>query len=80
MSTPQRHPLTHLLDAARAVMFEGAGLLQVGRDLVFLALTALFFLAFGRGIPVACRVKLISTGRPASGRNARTHSARGSGV
>ena len=40
-------PLTHMLDAARAVMLDGAGLLQIIPDLVFLAATALAFLAFG---------------------------------
>jgi ABC-2 type transport system permease protein len=40
-------PLTHMLDAARAVMLDGAGLLQIIPDLMFLAATALAFLAFG---------------------------------
>jgi ABC-2 type transport system permease protein len=40
-------PLTHLLDAARAVMLDGAGLRQIAPHLVYLAATALAFLAFG---------------------------------
>ncbi|MFZ1903771.1 MAG: ABC transporter permease [Steroidobacteraceae bacterium] len=40
-------PLTHVLDAARAVMLDGAGLRQIAPDLVYLAVTALAFLAFG---------------------------------
>jgi ABC-2 type transport system permease protein len=40
-------PLTHVLDAARAVMLDGAGLAQIAPNLVFLAATALAFLAFG---------------------------------
>jgi ABC-2 type transport system permease protein len=40
-------PLTHILDAARAVMFDGAGLTQIAPHLLYLALTALAFLAFG---------------------------------
>jgi ABC-2 type transport system permease protein len=40
-------PLTHLLDAARAVMLDGAGLAQIAPNLLFLAATALAFLAFG---------------------------------
>lgn len=40
-------PLTHVLDAARAVMLDGAGLAQIAPHLLFLALTALAFLAFG---------------------------------
>jgi ABC-2 type transport system permease protein len=43
----QIFPLTHMLDAARAVMIDGAGIAQVAPDLAFLALTALAFLAFG---------------------------------
>jgi len=43
----QVFPLTHILNAARAVMIDGAGLLQVAPDLAYLALTALVFLAFG---------------------------------
>ena len=40
-------PLTHLLDAARAVMLDGAGLAQIGPHLLYLALMTLVFLAFG---------------------------------
>jgi ABC-2 type transport system permease protein len=40
-------PLTHVLDAARAVMLDGAGLAQIAPHLLFLAATALAFLAFG---------------------------------
>lgn len=40
-------PLTHALDAARAVMLDGVGLAQIGTHLLYLAATALAFLAFG---------------------------------
>jgi ABC-2 type transport system permease protein len=40
-------PLTHVLDAARAIMFDGAGLAQVAPHLIYLAILALAFLAFG---------------------------------
>jgi ABC-type multidrug transport system permease subunit len=40
-------PLTHLLDASRAVMFDGAGLTQIAPDLMYLAMTAVLFLGFG---------------------------------
>jgi ABC-2 type transport system permease protein len=40
-------PLTHVLDGARAVMLDGAGLAQIAPNLAYLALTALIFLAFG---------------------------------
>jgi ABC-2 type transport system permease protein len=40
-------PLTHVLDAARAVMLDGAGLAQIAPNLLFLGFTALAFLAFG---------------------------------
>jgi ABC-2 type transport system permease protein len=40
-------PLTHVLDAARAVMLDGAGLGQIAPHLLFLGATALGFLAFG---------------------------------
>jgi hypothetical protein len=36
-----------VLDAARAVMLDGAGLAQIVPQLLFLAATALAFLAFG---------------------------------
>ena len=40
-------PLTQLIDAARAVMLDGAGLRQIIPSLVYLAVTTLIFLAFG---------------------------------
>jgi len=40
-------PLTHVLDASRAVMLDGAGFAQVASDLAYLAVTTLLFLAFG---------------------------------
>jgi ABC-2 type transport system permease protein len=40
-------PLTHVLDAARAVMLDGAGLAQIAPHLLYLGATALGFLAFG---------------------------------
>ncbi|HEY2274732.1 MAG TPA: ABC transporter permease [Steroidobacteraceae bacterium] len=40
-------PLTQLLDAARAVMLDGAGLAQIAPNLLYLAGTTLVFLAFG---------------------------------
>lgn len=40
-------PLTHLLDAARAVMLDGAGLAQVAPNLLYLAGTTLVFLGVG---------------------------------
>jgi ABC-2 type transport system permease protein len=40
-------PLTHLLDAARAVMLDGAGISQIAPNLLYLAATALVFLTFG---------------------------------
>lgn len=40
-------PLTHVLDASRAVMLDGAGLGQIAPHLVYLAATTLLFLAFG---------------------------------
>jgi ABC-2 type transport system permease protein len=40
-------PLTHALDAARAVMLDGAGISQIAPHLLYLAVTALIFLAFG---------------------------------
>jgi ABC-type multidrug transport system permease subunit len=43
----QIFPLTHLLDAARAVMLDGAGVAAIGKDLAYLAATAVAFLAFG---------------------------------
>jgi ABC-type multidrug transport system permease subunit len=43
----QVFPLTHILNAARAVTIDGAGVYQVAPDLAYLALTTLAFLAFG---------------------------------
>jgi ABC-type multidrug transport system permease subunit len=40
-------PLTHILDAARAIMLDGAGLAQIASHLLYLAVTAVVFLAFG---------------------------------
>jgi ABC-2 type transport system permease protein len=40
-------PLTHLLDAARAVMLDGAGVAQIAPHLLYLGITAFVFLAFG---------------------------------
>jgi len=43
----QIFPLTHILNAARAVAIDGAGIYQVAPDLAYLGLTALAFLAIG---------------------------------
>jgi ABC-2 type transport system permease protein len=43
----QIFPLTHLLDAARAVMIDGAGLAAIGNQLIYLVVTTVVFLAFG---------------------------------
>jgi ABC-type multidrug transport system permease subunit len=40
-------PLTHVLDAARAIMLDGAGITQIAPQLAYLAITTLLFLAFG---------------------------------
>ena len=40
-------PSSLILNAARAVTIDGAGIYQVAPDLAYLALTALAFLAFG---------------------------------
>jgi ABC-type multidrug transport system permease subunit len=40
-------PLTHILDAARAVALDGAGPVQIAPDLAYLGLTTLVFLALG---------------------------------
>ncbi|MGD9599042.1 MAG: ABC transporter permease [Steroidobacteraceae bacterium] len=40
-------PLTHILDAARAVMIDGAGLRAIAPQLGYLAATTLVFLGFG---------------------------------
>jgi ABC-type multidrug transport system permease subunit len=41
----QIFPLTHILEAARDIMLDGAGLAQVAPHLVYLAATALIFLS-----------------------------------
>ena len=43
----QIFPLTHILNAARAVAIDGAGIYQVAPDLAYLGLTALAFLVIG---------------------------------
>lgn len=43
----QIFPLTHLLDAARAIMLDGAGVAAIGTQLAYLAITAVVFLVFG---------------------------------
>jgi ABC-type multidrug transport system permease subunit len=40
-------PLTHVLDAARAIMLDGAGMAQVAQHLIYLAITAVALLALG---------------------------------
>ncbi len=40
-------PLTHVLDAARAVMIDGAGLIQIAPQLTTLILMSAVFLSFG---------------------------------
>ncbi len=40
-------PLTHLLEGARAIMLDGAGVAQIAPHLVYLGVTAVAFLAFG---------------------------------
>jgi ABC-type multidrug transport system permease subunit len=40
-------PLTHVLEASRAIMLDGAGIVQIAPHLIFLSVTALVFLAFG---------------------------------
>ena len=40
-------PLTHLLEGARAVMLDGAGLQQIAPNLLYLGVTAVVFLAIG---------------------------------
>jgi ABC-2 type transport system permease protein len=40
-------PLTHILDAARAVMLDGAGVKQIAPHLLYLGVTAVAFLGFG---------------------------------
>ncbi|MGH8302204.1 MAG: ABC transporter permease, partial [Steroidobacteraceae bacterium] len=40
-------PLTQVLEAARAVMLDGAGIRKIFPNLIYLAVTTLVFLAFG---------------------------------
>ncbi|MFL6602308.1 MAG: ABC transporter permease [Steroidobacteraceae bacterium] len=40
-------PLTHILDAARAIMLDGAGMQQIAPHLLYLGVTAVAFLGFG---------------------------------
>jgi ABC-2 type transport system permease protein len=40
-------PLTHLLEGARAVMIDGAGLAEIAPNLLYLAVTAVLFLIIG---------------------------------
>jgi len=40
-------PLTHVLDAARAIMLDGAGISAIATDLLYLGITGVAFLAFG---------------------------------
>jgi ABC-2 type transport system permease protein len=40
-------PLTHVLDAARAVMIDGAGFGEIAPNLAYLAITAVVFLSIG---------------------------------
>jgi ABC-2 type transport system permease protein len=40
-------PLTHILDAARAIMLDGAGMKEIAPHLLYLGVTALAFLGFG---------------------------------
>jgi len=40
-------PLTQVIDAARAVMLDGAGIQRITPNLIYLAVTTLVFLAFG---------------------------------
>jgi ABC-type multidrug transport system permease subunit len=43
----QIFPLTHLLDAERAVMIDGAGLLQIIPNIAYLAITTVVFISVG---------------------------------
>ena len=40
-------PLTHIIDGARAIMIDGAGLLDIGDHMVFLVVVSLLFMALG---------------------------------
>jgi ABC-type multidrug transport system permease subunit len=46
----QLFPLTHLLDAARAIMLDGAGLAEIAPHLIVLGGMTALFLAFGAGV------------------------------
>ncbi len=43
----QLFPLTHILQAVRAITLDGAGIATIGTDLLYLAGTTLVFLAVG---------------------------------
>ena len=43
----QIFPLTHVLDAARAIMLDGAGISAIATDLLYLAVTTVAFLTIG---------------------------------
>ena len=43
----QIFPLTHLLTAARKIMHDGAGLVEIGFEIIILTLMTLIFLAAG---------------------------------
>jgi ABC transporter DrrB family efflux protein len=45
--TAHAFPLTHVIEAARAVMLDGAGITQIAPNLIYLAATTLLFLGFG---------------------------------
>jgi ABC-type multidrug transport system permease subunit len=47
MLLAQLFPLTHVLDAARAVTLDGAGLARIAPDVTYLAVTTVVFLALG---------------------------------
>jgi ABC-type multidrug transport system permease subunit len=49
-SIAQLFPLTHLLDAARAIMLDGAGLGEITHHLLVLGGMTALFLAFGAGV------------------------------
>ena len=46
---PRFFPLTHSLDAARAVMLDGAGIIDIAPNLITLVLMSAVFLALGAG-------------------------------
>ena len=43
----QIFPLTHVLNAARAVMIDGAGITQIAPNLAYLAITTVVFIGIG---------------------------------